>query len=110
MSNMYADEGAASQSQPYNEASVTSQRQPYEPRPIDTTGIVLPTRIVELGERLADHVHDVWAETKLIDGITDHPDLIPYSELSEEKKDYDRNTAFGVLRALYALGFEIRPR
>ena len=32
------------------------------------------------------------------------------SELSEEKKDYDRDTAFGTLKAIYALGFEIRPR
>jgi hypothetical protein len=105
MSNVYADEGAAPQPQPYNEASGVSQRQPYEPKPIDTTGVVLPTRIVELGERLPEHVHDLWAQTKLDQGITDHPDLIPYSELSEEKKDYDRNTAFGRLWAIYALGF-----
>jgi len=49
---------------------------------------------------LAEHVHDVWALNKIAGGNTEHPDLIPYSELSEEKMDYDRDTAFGTLKAI----------
>jgi hypothetical protein len=81
----------------------------YEPKPIDTSGIELPDIVHALGEQLAEHVHDVWAQKKIADGNTDHPDLVPYSELPETTKDYDRNTAFGTLKAIYAAGFKIVP-
>lgn len=81
----------------------------YEPKPIDTTYAELPAEIVALGEQMAEHVHDLWAVTKIAGGNTEHPDLIPYSELTEDKKDYDRNTAFGSLRFIYAKGFKIVP-
>ena len=84
-------------------------RPTYEPKPIDTSNIMLPSDVVALGEKLAEHVHDTWAVGKLAEGITDHADLIPYNDLTEDKKDYDRNTAFGTLRAIYALGFRIVP-
>lgn len=81
----------------------------YEPKPINTDGIELPDIISALGERLAEHVHDVWAVGKIANGITDHKDLIPYEELDEKTKDYDRNTALGTLKAIYAAGFKIVP-
>ena len=33
----------------------------YQPSPIDTTEIVLPTELLALVERLAENTHDVWA-------------------------------------------------
>jgi len=81
----------------------------YEPKPIDTAQIELPKSISLLTERLAESCHDNWAIAKLAQGITDHKDLIPYGELDEPTKDYDRKTAMETLKAIYALGYEIVP-
>ena len=37
-----------------------------------------------------------------------HPCLVPYEELPEEEKDYDRHTALETLRLIQSMGFEIR--
>ena len=44
-------------------------------------------------------VHNAWWEEKKKQGVTDHPDMIPYSELSEEVKEYDRVTARTTIEA-----------
>jgi hypothetical protein len=36
-----------------------------------------------------------------------HPDLIPYSDLSESEKEYDRKTARGILELVQRLGYKI---
>jgi len=36
-----------------------------------------------------------------------HPDLIPFEELNEAEKVYDRNTALETLRTIIALGYRI---
>ena len=36
-----------------------------------------------------------------------HPCLIPYSELSEEEKAYDRSTSFETLKLIVKLGYKI---
>ena len=38
-----------------------------------------------------------------------HPCLIPYADLPESEKTYDRETALGTLRAILALGYTIQP-
>ena len=91
----------------------------YQPEPINTANIELPSEINNLTEQLAASTHDVWAVGKIAKGYSfgkttsdaamTHADLIPYSDLSEDKKDYDRNTAMETLKAIYALGYEIRP-
>jgi hypothetical protein len=91
----------------------------YRPQPIPTEGIVLPESLYTLSERLAEHVHDVWAYWRLAegrrlgpngsdDGLT-HPNLVPYAALPESEKDYDRRTAFETLKAIVALGYRIVP-
>ncbi len=92
----------------------------YQPKPIDTSAVELPAEIHNLTEQLAASTHDVWAIGKISKGYSfaettsdeamTHADLIPYADLSEDKKDYDRNTAMETLKAIYALGYEIRPR
>ena len=89
----------------------------YEPRPIDTSGIALDKDIFDLLEKLAKHNHDIWAMQRLgqgwkfgphrDDAAKEHPDLVPYEELSETEKDYDRKTATEVLKAILALGYQI---
>lgn len=89
----------------------------YSPKPVDTTGISLSTDIVDLGERIAENVHDVWAESRIREGWSygkqrddvakKHPCLVPYSELSDSEKEYDRNTAMETLKLITKLGYKI---
>ncbi len=87
----------------------------YTPRPIDTSAVILPPDLVELTEKLAENAHDHWAEQRLAQGWTygpqrddaakKHPDLIPYAELPDPEKEYDRKTAMETLKAIIALGY-----
>ncbi len=90
---------------------------PYTPRPIDTSGISVPPELDALVERLAEHTHDVWAQQRMADGWTHgparddatrrHPCLVPYADLPESEKTYDREVARGLLAALLALGWSV---
>jgi len=89
----------------------------YEPKPIDTAGVTLDPKILELREKLAEHAYDVRAQQRLKDGrpLDDHgddarkghPSLIPYQELSESEKQLDRNATLETLKAILALGYRI---
>jgi hypothetical protein len=91
----------------------------YEPRPIDTSAIELSDDLLGLTEKLAENAHDNWARRRMSEGWTwgparddparRHPDLVPYRELSEAEKHYDRDTAMETLRAIIALGYRIEP-
>ena len=71
----------------------------------------------ELVEKIAKNVHDVWAQSRMEQGWTygeerndtlkTHPCLVPYEELSEEEKAYDRNTSQQTLKLIMSLGFKI---
>jgi ryanodine receptor 2 len=86
---------------------------------IDTSAVDLPASLVPLRERLAAHIHAVWAEGRRRDGWSwgprrddealTHPGLVPYDDLSESEKDYDRNTALETLKAVLALGYRLEP-
>lgn len=92
----------------------------YQPKPIDTNGIELPSQILELTEKIAENVHENWAMGRIADGwiygetrddekkMT--PCLIPYSELPEEEKEYDRRTALQTLKTIIALGYTIEKK
>jgi len=90
----------------------------YRPNPIDTTKIVLSSDIMALSEVLAKNTHEVWAAGRLADGWTygvvrddvkkKHPCLVPYEELSESEKDYDRATSLESLKVILSCGFSIR--
>jgi hypothetical protein len=89
----------------------------YEPSPIPTENVVLDDEILDLVERLAENAHDIWASERLRDGWTfgperddterRHPCLVPYAQLLERDRDYDRTMVIGSIRAILALGFTI---
>ena len=91
----------------------------YQPKPIDTSGVRLPESLEALTELIAQNVHDIWAEGRIregwIYGETKDSDrrttplLVPYEDLPESEKAYDRNTALETLRLILTLGYEIRP-
>lgn len=92
----------------------------YTPHPIDTSDIQLPEELNPLLEAMAKNVHEVWAQTRISQGWQygperndvekRHPMLIPYDELPEEEKVYDRNTSEETLKMIIKLGFKIERR
>lgn len=95
-----------------------SNKNPYIPLPIDTSSIVLSKELLDLRETIAENVHENWAATRLHEGWTwgparndtlkQHPCLIPYNELPEEEKEYDRQTALETLKTIIKLGWDIK--
>lgn len=89
----------------------------YKPEPIDTSKISLDQEILKLTELLARNAHDIWAQQRLADGWRfgasrddskkEHPCLVPYEQLPESEKEYDRNAAIQTLKAIIALGYRI---
>ncbi len=89
----------------------------YVPQPMDTSDVQLAEELNELIEQMAKNVHEVWAQSRISEGWTygpersdalkTHPCLVPYEDLPEEEKDYDRNTALGTLKLISRLGFRI---
>lgn len=92
----------------------------YTPQPIDLADVQLPEELNELVEQIAENVHEVWAQNRMDQGwvygeerndeLKHHPCLVPYSELPETEKVYDRDTAIGTLKLICKLGFKISER
>jgi ryanodine receptor 2 len=92
----------------------------YIPHPIDTSDIQLPEELNPLLEAMAKNVHEVWAQTRIAQGWQYgperndaeklHPMLIPYENLPEEEKEYDRITSIGTLKLIVKLGFAIEKK
>lgn len=89
----------------------------YQPKPIDTSSIALSEEIMDLTELLAKNAHDHWSRQRFSEGWIHgtsrddskklHPCLVPYEELPDSEKVYDRNSAMETLRAVLALGYRI---
>lgn len=89
----------------------------YKPQPIDLSQVELPAELQDLTEQMARNVHEVWAETRIKQGWRygaerndermEHPCLVPYDELPESEREYDRNTSVETLKLILSLGFKI---
>lgn len=89
----------------------------YTPSPVDTSRINLPAELLPLIEEMAKNVHEVWSQNRLNDGWTygpvrddvskRHPCLVPYEDLPESEKEYDRATSQETLKFILASGFHI---
>lgn len=92
----------------------------YTPETIDTSQIKLSSDLEDLVERLAKNNHDHWAQKRIDEGWRhglkrndagkEHPDLVPYDQLPESEKEYDRKTVVEALKAIMALGYEVKRR
>lgn len=91
----------------------------YEPNPIDTSAVELDAELLRLIELLAEHNHDVWAQGRIAEGwrygpgerdaaSKTNPCLVPYDQLPESEKEYDRRAVRQTLMALLARGYTIR--
>ena len=91
----------------------------YNPSPPTDETARIPQELAVLIEKLAEVNHDAWARQRLDDGWTlgparndelkEHPCLVPYGDLPESEKEYDRRVASANIRAILSLGFEIKP-
>ena len=89
----------------------------YNPNPVDTTDVILSADLLELTEEIAENVHEVWAQGRIREGWTygaerndekkETPCLVPYNELPESEKAYDRNTALETVKLIVKLGYRI---
>lgn len=92
----------------------------YIPKPVNTTSVKLPTDLLELTEKIAENVHEIWAAGRIKEGWVygaerndrekTTPCLVPYDQLTESEKEYDRNTAMETLKLIAALGYKIEKR
>ncbi len=89
----------------------------YTPKPIPTDQIRLPEELLELTEKIAENVHEVWAESRIREGWTygekrddskkETPCLVPYADLPEIEKEYDRKTAMETIKLILSLGYRL---
>ena len=96
------------------------KKKTYIPNPIDLSDIELPQELDELREAIAENIHEVWSAGRMKEGWTygperddklkKHPDLIPYSDLTESEKQYDRETAMNTIKLVIKLGYELTKK
>ena len=89
----------------------------YTPKPVDTKDIKLSDELLELTEKIAENVHENWAVGRIAEGWTygdvrddakkTTPCLVPYSQLPENEKEYDRTTALETIKLIVAMGYKI---
>lgn len=89
----------------------------YKPNPIDTSSVALSADLLELTEKIAENVHENWSAGRVAEGWTygekrddvlkTTPCLVPYQDLPESEKEYDRITALQTLKLIVALGYKI---
>jgi hypothetical protein len=90
----------------------------YVPETVDTSHVTLGPDLQELVERLAQNNHDHWARKRIEEGwrygperndrLKSNPDLVPYAQLPESEKEYDRRTVVEAIKATIALGYEVK--
>lgn len=89
----------------------------YYPKLRDLSQVELPEGYDELREAIAANAHDRWALERQSEGWTygykrddsnlQTPDMVPYSQLPESEKKYDRIMAEDTLKFLISLGYKI---
>jgi hypothetical protein len=89
----------------------------YKPAPLDASRITLSREVSDLRDLLARNAHERWAKLRMEagwrygsdwnDAGKKHPGLVPFEELPESEKEYDRQTALETIKTLLALGYTI---
>ncbi|MBR5299220.1 MAG: hypothetical protein IKU36_03095 [Bacteroidales bacterium] len=92
----------------------------YIPKPIDLSDVELTEDLIELREAIAENAHEIWAENRQKEGWTygpvrndelkQNPDMVPYSQLPEGEKEYDREMAMKTIKLLLKLGYDLIKR
>ena len=98
----------------------TTDKFVYEPSPITLDDVELSDDLSELQEAIAENAHEIWAKARTDQGWTygperndqkkETPDMVPYCNLPESEKLYDREMAMQTLKLVKKLGFEIKKK
>ena len=96
----------------------TTDRFVYEPSPIGLDDVELSEDLSELQEAIAENAHEIWAKNRRDQGWSygperndqkkETPDMIPYCNLPESEKLYDREMAMQTLKLVKKLGWELK--
>ena len=89
----------------------------YVPKPIDLSDVVLTDDLNELREAIAENAHEVWAVERQNQGWSYGPQrddatkqtpcMVPYSQLPDSEKKFDREMAMNTLKLVKKLGYDI---
>lgn len=89
----------------------------FDPKCIDIFSVKIDAELEAAVDAIAFNAHEVWSIDRLQNGWIwaetrdnnqkHHPLLKPYEELSESDKSYDKDLAFGTLKAIVAIGGSI---
>ena len=89
----------------------------YNPKPIDLSDVELSEDLNELREAIAENAHDVWAVERQAQGWTygpqrddeklETPCMVPYSQLPDSEKKFDREMAMNTLKLVKKLGYDL---
>ena len=92
----------------------------YSPKPIDVSDVILDVDLTELREAIAENAHEIWAVDRQAEGWTygpkrdqdkkETPCMVPYSQLPEKEKEYDRKMAMKTLKLVRKMGYDIVKR
>ena len=92
----------------------------YEPHPHDLSDVEQEDELIELREAIAANAHEIWAQTRKLEGWTygpkrddenkRHPDMRPFQLLPENVKKYERQIAMGTIKLIKKLGWDFVRR
>ena len=113
-------EDAWNDSKNYLVTITNNSMKPYNPKPIDLSDVVLTEDLNELREAIAENAHDVWAVERQAQGWTygphrddskkETPCMVPYSQLPDSEKKFDRDMAMNTLKLVRKLGYDLIKR
>lgn len=100
--------------------SASADKLEYIPHPIDVSDVDLDDSLLDLSEAIAENAHEIWAHKRSEEGWTfgperndslkQTPDMVPYDELLESEKMYDRDVSLNTICLVKKLGFSIHKR
>ena len=100
--------------------TITDNMKTYTPKPIDLSDVELAEDLNELREAIAENAHDVWAVERQSQGWTygphrddakkETPCMVPYSQLPDSEKKFDRDMAMNTLKLVKKLGYDLIKR
>ncbi|XP_036227356.2 ryanodine receptor isoform X7 [Bactrocera oleae] len=89
----------------------------FVPNPVDTSGVLLPSSVDHIKEKLAENIHEMWALNKIEAGWSwgehrddyqrIHPCLTQFEKLPLPERRYDSQLAVQTLKTILALGYYI---
>lgn len=89
----------------------------HDPKDACRAHVQIPSDLLGLVEQLAETCHEIWSRQRLEDGWSygprrdddkkEHPGLVPYQDLAESEKEYDRQIALGIIKTILAWGYRL---